>query len=464
MAAPSVFISHRHADKAIAQVIAEFLHQRSSGDARIFCSSSIDFTGPIPGDNVEESLKQALAASDVVLLIFTSETEDWSYCMWECGVATDPAGEKPTTVVVLQCGPNSPRPYAGHLSVDARNLDSITSFVTTFLTGTRYFPGRDEPLTNFHKDGREVKEFARELYNKLNNVLSTRGSDQVEERSAATYLCVELDASAVDEILTAHDKDDRQTVVDVVRDRTQVVYERGARALFQFQIDDATTIGKLVDEWAEEHSGSPRWFESLVDQMGTVVRGRYPVVKWAPYQVEPSKAIIPFVAGCRTVPSTGHLQVHLYFVPMSPRPVPVAERMIIPEQMFHKNLADTPGESILLTDLLVEMRADNRSRVPMLGEGGRPRFMVHKSMIEELLSARAIEGADVRTLTVHDLLVDSERADVFRETFALVDRAADLDQALAAMKELPGCQDVFVTTDGSAEGAVVGWLTNSMFI
>jgi len=31
-----------------------------------------------------------LAISDVVMLIFTTESEDWSYCMWECGVATDP--------------------------------------------------------------------------------------------------------------------------------------------------------------------------------------------------------------------------------------------------------------------------------------------------------------------------------------------------------------------------------------
>jgi hypothetical protein len=138
--------------------------------------------------------------------------------------------------------------------------------------------------------------------------------------------------------------------------------------------------------------------------------------------------------------------------------------MIIPEQMFHKNLADTPGESIYVTDLLREMRADNRTRVPMLGEGGRPRFIVHKSMIEELVSARALGGSDVRTLTVHDLLVDSDRAEIYRDTFAVVDLAADLDQALMAMKAIPGCQDVFVTTDGTAESAVVGWLTNSMFI
>ena len=196
-----------------------------------------------------------------------------------------------------------------------------------------------------------------------------------------------------------------------------------------------------------------------------VVRGRFPVVKWTPYSVEPSRAIIPYVAGCRTVPATGGLQLHAYFVPMSPRPVPVAERMIVPESMFHKNLAETPGASIRLADLLAEMKADSRSRVPMLGEGGCPKFMVHKSMIQEFVSERALTGeVDVKSLTVHDLLVDAESAAIFRRTFAVVDRSADMDQALAAMNAIPDCQDVFVTTDGTTTGAVVGWLTNSMFM
>ena len=49
MTKPTVFISHRHADKAIAQVVADFLHERSGGAASIFCSSSIDFGGPVAG-------------------------------------------------------------------------------------------------------------------------------------------------------------------------------------------------------------------------------------------------------------------------------------------------------------------------------------------------------------------------------------------------------------------------------
>jgi hypothetical protein len=38
-----------------------------------------------------------------------------------------------------------------------------------------------------------------------------------------------------------------------------------------------------------------------------------------------------------------------------------------------------------------------------------------------------------------------------------------MDQALAAMNAVAGCQDVFVTTDGTADSAVVGWLTNTMY-
>ena len=120
MTGPNVFISHRHADKAIAETVADFLHQRSSGAATIFCSSSVDHVTPVAGVSLEQSLKKALASCDVVVLVFTAESEDWSFCMWECGVATDPRDQRPTNVVVFQCGDNAPKPYVDYLRVDLR--------------------------------------------------------------------------------------------------------------------------------------------------------------------------------------------------------------------------------------------------------------------------------------------------------------------------------------------------------
>ena len=93
-----------------------------------------------------------------------------------------------------------------------------------------------------------------------------------------------------------------------------------------------------------------------------------------------------------------------------------------------------------------------------------PKFMVHKSMIEAYVSDCALSGdGDVTSLTVHDLLGGSPSAAMFGHTFAVVDRSVDMDHALAAMNAIPGCQDVFVTADGTADSAVVGWLTNTMF-
>ena len=465
MTKPTVFISHRHADKAIADAVATFLDERSGGAATIYCSSHTDFARPTAGESLEVSLKRALGASDLVVLIFSSAAEDWSWCMWECGVATDPNDERLTKVVVLQCGDSAPRPYGEHVRVDARSLDSLTGFVKTVLTTTDYFPVVGTPLTQFAGDSRQIKEFATDLHTKLGAVLATLQRVEVEERSAATYFCVEIDRDAVRELRALGGRF-TEPAADLVRERARIVDKRGAKGLFDFHVDDGISLKTLFELWSRQldDPATGRWCDSVVEQIITVTSGRFPVVAWSPCAVEPSKAIIPFVAGSRTVPANGGLQLHLYFVPMSPRPVPVTERMIGLEEMFQKNLSETPGESIRLADLLVEMRTDGRSRVPMLGEGSVPKFMVHRSMIQEFITERAISGdGEVKSLTVHDLLVGSQSAAVFRHTFAVVDRSVDMDHALAAMNDIPGCQDVFVTVDGSANSAVVGWLTNTMF-
>jgi hypothetical protein len=470
MTKPTVFISHRHADKAIAEVVATFLDERSAGAATIHCSSHTDFRRPTAGDSLGLSLKRALGSSDVVVLIFTSEAEDWSWCMWECGVATDPHDERSTKVVVLQCGESAPRPYGELVRVDARNLDSLTGFVKTMLTTTDYFPEAGTPLTLFPGDSRQIREFAADLYAKLGDVLSTVQHVQVEERSAAAYFCIELDRDTVAQLRAAGGAI-TPSAVALVREGACLVKKRGAQRLFSFHVDDGISLSALFDRWSHQRhdlgSDDPatdRWCDSVVEQIITVTCGRFPVVAWSPFAVEPSKAIIPFIAGSRTVPTNGGLQLHLYFVPMSPRPVPVTERMIRLEEMFHKNLSETPGESIRLADLLTEMKSDGRSRVPMLGEERIPKFMVHRSMIQEFITDCALSGErEFSSLTVHDLLVSSQSAAMFRQTFAVVDRSADMDQALAAMNAIPGCQDVFVTTEGTANSAVVGWLTNTMY-
>ena len=95
---PLVFISHKHSDREIAETIGRFVRTSTAGKVRVHLSSSPDFEGPRLGQPLNDELKRALAVAEAVILVFTTDTEDWSYCMWECGIATNPNVPRPTSV------------------------------------------------------------------------------------------------------------------------------------------------------------------------------------------------------------------------------------------------------------------------------------------------------------------------------------------------------------------------------
>ncbi|MGH3673669.1 MAG: TIR domain-containing protein, partial [Pseudonocardiaceae bacterium] len=83
---PVLFISHRHDDRAIADVLRRFIEARTGGRIRVFQSSSPSAKGPKQGENLTAELRRALWHASVVVLIYSTRDQDWSYCMWECGV------------------------------------------------------------------------------------------------------------------------------------------------------------------------------------------------------------------------------------------------------------------------------------------------------------------------------------------------------------------------------------------
>ena len=88
---PLLFISHKHDDRKIAEELATFVRKKTLGQVNVYLSSNPRYLGPRQGKNLNDELKQALWEAKVVLLVYTSNDNDWSYCMWECGVATDPS-------------------------------------------------------------------------------------------------------------------------------------------------------------------------------------------------------------------------------------------------------------------------------------------------------------------------------------------------------------------------------------
>lgn len=453
---PLVFISHKHADRAIAETIGRFVKNRSAGKVRVHLSSSPDFEGPRFGAPLNEELKRALGAADAVILVFTSESEDWSYCMWECGVATDPGDESPTAVVVVQCTPAEPKPFGDQLRVDARNLDSVQGFVKALLTTTDFFARQDEAITGFASEGTEVKEFATELHAKLADVLP---SGLGAERSTPTspYLRIRLDDSAAEEVRTAYLAGATGECLKILESKAKIAENIQASNLFGMHLSPASTLGDVLAVWRADHEGAgqeARWFSALAEQIEAALVGKLLPVKWAPYATTQGRADVPYVAASRNV--TDGVEFDVYVVPIAPRPIPVDEKMIAIDQMYFKDCTEEAFDEIQLTSLVKEMQDLKMSRLPLL-DGGSPHSIVHRATINEFVVQQLVTG-DVTALTLQDLL--TQHADELDGSYAEVPPDATIEDAMAAMAAKPGCQDVYVTR----EGAVVGWLPNVMFI
>ena len=83
---------------------------------------------------MNKELLGALSEVRLVLLVYTVADADWSYCMWECGVAVDPTqGDTPTRIVVFRATEDVPNVLQDLVSVRTSNEHDIKSFVQTLL-------------------------------------------------------------------------------------------------------------------------------------------------------------------------------------------------------------------------------------------------------------------------------------------------------------------------------------------
>jgi hypothetical protein len=150
------------------------------------------------------------------------------------------------------------------------------------------------------------------------------------------------------------------------------------------------------------------------------------------------------------------------------RRIPVADKMK-PFAMIDAVHVRAGPDGPLWTSSLAEMREiferNGRSRAPVFvsspgGEGERVDSVVHESVFYRFLNRAREAGRDFATLTLRDLLDEPGVTQRVRHGIAFVSNAATLAEAKSAMDATPGCQDVFVTSNGRADGAVIGWLTN----
>jgi formylglycine-generating enzyme required for sulfatase activity len=313
---PIIFISHRNGDSEIAKTLKRFILEAVGDQVEVFFSSD-DGPGCQVGQLLSSTLAQKLRECSVVLLIYTRPEDDWTYCMWECGVAFDPdTARRPgtpgaTKTIVLRFTPNPPSPLNGLVNVDARAVTSVAQFVCQLMTSDKFFPNWSIPLTQYDENHRIVKQFGQELY----ELLAQHSTLWESENKWSVWPRMMLELDLVNEQrIKREDESTRQTVEDCTSINIKESSGDPGRLFGVSNIGDRS-LGALTEVWRTNNQGiSDQWIDSLVNQIIMAVRGIVLVPSWELMNTATMGTVLPIVLSCIRVPHQNKLYLEVYFL------------------------------------------------------------------------------------------------------------------------------------------------------
>lgn len=255
-----VFVSHRTPDSPIADELRNTLELWGIPERCIFRSTHPS-TSLESGEKIKDGLMDKLKDTDLFILIYTSPDQDWSYCMWELGVAT--ASETKATHVVCFATTEHPPKLMSEVQINRVTHDDIKKF-TYNLHRSQNFLITDEP----------TKEKEHALLDSLRNV-----SDQVIETRASQfhenlkgkvptgeqkdlhrwdYLQLYLEPSVLASIRSLEEKDENsvETQKNLVKKHAVVLNKSQNSAIRAFGYQDfeaGITIQELKNRWVSEY-------------------------------------------------------------------------------------------------------------------------------------------------------------------------------------------------------------------
>lgn len=456
---PLLFISHKHIDAPLAAVIKDFILSRTANKVRVYLSSDASSEGPAIGMNLDDELQGALQEASVVLFLYTLSDYDWSFCMYECGVATDPASPH-TKVFVIQCGDDIPQPFSDKVRVRASEPEDIAKLTRALLTDENFFAGHG-PITDFESESKAVSDAATELHEKLKDILPKQGSSN--GWPVWPKLEIELDRSRIAEILEAPSDKRLALAAEELGEAKVFNATPGAAMLFEMNsLADGTPFAELTAGWQTEYPDqSPTWLNTMAAQvLAGAANKKAKAMRWEPLrEVGGKDRYLMGATRVQVVPGEGGIRIEFYFY-RSGTARPVRSVMTRIEKIQKVNFDKKPPEQVKLSKLLRIFEDDGWHRIPIVTAEGLPKYIVHTSMIDRFISRKASAGEDVTGLTLADLLADEQLGKMFASTFATVSEEATLADASEVMTHTGNCQDVFVTEKGTDEEPVLGWLTD----
>lgn len=317
-AMPLLFISHRHSDEDIASAISSWVGQWSLGDIEIFQSSKRE-SAPRIGEQLTDELLRPLRAAQVVILVYTTGDQDWSYCMWECGVATDP-GKPDTRVVVIQLSTDVPRPFQDRVRVDATSQESVHAFARDFLTDPKFFPRLGRPLAkNWDPESENVGAAGDDLYERLQEFVDDEG-DAIDSWPSLPFVRLALPLDDVGELKKAMSEDRLEDAHEVLLAGAIEDNDRVAGNLFGMpNFRKRATLNDLVQAWRDsgDGAGDESWIDNMLQQLSAAAQWRFPRVEWSLFRCPDGKWYSPLVNWVRIDRVRRQLMIDLHFVPFT---------------------------------------------------------------------------------------------------------------------------------------------------
>lgn len=462
---PSVFISHKHSDRKIANALREFIYEQTRREVTVFQSSSADADGPGIGRTLSTELKEALWDSGIVVLIYTSDDQDWQWCMWECGVATK-RDSPDTRIIVFQCSANTPTVFQDSVRVNARDQEDVFKFAKAFFTDPTFFPGLDRAVApRLAPGGDEVRKYARNLHAALDAVLP---KGDVAEWAALPLLQLQLPLDVVEKLKVENEAGAAAGIA--VADVAVVSgLDPQAKQVFGLaELAPGTKLSALATSWAERAGGAPLdWVRDIESQLRRAARGGIPPLGWKYLrEVSGPARHAPVLSRVRRVPA---LESELYDINLIPFDELTAVRAVsrmIPLANISGHRVDLIGPELLrIQDLSIRLHKERLTRMPFLTDANRVKLMVHRSAIDAFVTSKSAEGRiqDYLTLSLANLMEQDPALKLqFETSFAAVGPDSRLSDVKSIMIADLRIQDVFVTKTGLRDDPILGWITDAM--
>lgn len=288
------FISHRGNDVAIADAVRRNLTDWGVKTQDIFqydwAKSGLQVGGPLTDQLVNE-----LKAAKLIILVYTVSDEDWSFCMWECGVAFDKIPQNSKRIVVLQCGKDEPRLFRGDVLVKAQDQKSLEQFVRQAHLNENFW--KDQPSLRGDLDEETLTSRFKKFHQSLSASLPKTEEEIIPRWD---YFTLRLSKKDIDRINALKLKEDDitsqkqavpteqrneseqegESVFDILAKGCNVVEKFGS-ALQHFDLHEVTpglTWGEMIERWKgtvnNAAEASDEWIEGMMRQIWRVVTSR----------------------------------------------------------------------------------------------------------------------------------------------------------------------------------------------